>query len=93
MIYCRVGWCLSRPVSLPEITTTRSKPDDQQTLFEQPVTPAPDRGSRRQGRADNDDSRMQAAGERALALARKARREGKGGLVTDGKGTFAIVEK
>ena len=43
--------------------------------------------------ADNDDSRMQAAGERALALARKARREGKGGLVTDGKGTFAIVEK
>ena len=43
--------------------------------------------------ADNDDSRMQAAGERALALARKAMREGKGGLVTDGKGTFAIVEK
>jgi len=42
---------------------------------------------------DNDDSRMQAAGERALALARKAMREGKGGLVTDGKGTFAIVEK
>ena len=42
---------------------------------------------------DNDDARMKAAGERALALARKARREGKGGLVTDGKGTFAIVEK
>ena len=43
--------------------------------------------------ADNDDSRMQAVADRALALARKAMREGKGGLVTDGKGTFAIVEK
>ena len=43
--------------------------------------------------AENDDSRMVAAGERALALAQKAMRKGKGGLVTDGKGTFAIVEK
>ncbi len=43
--------------------------------------------------ADNDDSRMKAAGERALALAQKAMREGKAGLVTDGKGTFVIVEK
>ena len=42
---------------------------------------------------DNDDSRMKAAGERALRLARKAMREGKAGIVTDGKGTFAIVEK
>ena len=42
---------------------------------------------------DNDDSRMRAAGERALALAQKAMREGKAGIVTDGKGTFAIVEK
>ncbi len=42
---------------------------------------------------DNDDSRMKAAGERALALAQKAMSEGKAGLVTDGKGTFAIVEK
>ena len=42
---------------------------------------------------DNDDLRMKAAGNRALRLAQKAMREGKGGLVTDGKGTFAIVEK
>jgi hypothetical protein len=42
---------------------------------------------------DNDDLRMKAAGERALALAQKAMREGKAGLVTDGKGTFAIVER
>ncbi len=42
---------------------------------------------------DNDDSRMKAAGERALRLAQKAMREGKAGIVTDGKGTFAIVEK
>ncbi len=42
---------------------------------------------------DNDDSRMKAAGERALRLAQKAMREGKAGLVTDGKGTFVIVEK
>ena len=41
---------------------------------------------------DNDDSRMVAAGERALALARKAMREGKAGIVTDGK-TTVIVEK
>ena len=49
---------------------------------------------------DNDDSRMKAAGERALRLsekarkfARKATKEGKAGTVTDGKGTFAIVER
>ena len=42
---------------------------------------------------DNDDSRMKAAGERALALAQKAIAEGKAGIVTDDKGTFAIVEK
>ena len=42
---------------------------------------------------ENPDSAMQAVADRALALARKAMREGKGGLVTDGKGTFAIVEK
>ena len=42
---------------------------------------------------DNDDSRMKAAGERAHRLARKAIAEGKAGIVTDGKGTFAIVEK
>ena len=41
---------------------------------------------------DNDDSRMKAAGERALALAQKAMREGKAGLVTDGEITV-IVEK
>ena len=42
---------------------------------------------------DNDDERMVAAGERAHRLARKAIAEGKARLVTDGKGTFAIVEK
>jgi len=42
---------------------------------------------------ENPDSAMQAVADRALALARKAMREGKGGLVTDGKGNFAIVEK
>ena len=42
---------------------------------------------------NNDDERMVAASERALALAQKAMREGKAGIVTDGKGTFAIVEK
>ncbi len=42
---------------------------------------------------DNDEPRMKAAGERALALAQKAMREGKAGLVTDGKGNFAIVER
>ncbi len=42
---------------------------------------------------DNDDERMVAAGERAHRLARKAIAEGKAGIVTDGKGTFAIVEK
>ncbi len=42
---------------------------------------------------DNDDSRMKAAGERALRLAQKAMREGKAGTVTDGKGPFAIVER
>ena len=42
---------------------------------------------------DNDDERMKVAGERALALAQNAMSEGKAGLVTDGKGTFAIVEK
>lgn len=41
---------------------------------------------------DNDDSRMKAAGERALALAQKAMREGKAGLVTDGE-TTVIIEK
>ena len=42
---------------------------------------------------ENPDSSMLAVGERARRLAAKAIREGKGGLVTDGKGTFAIVEK
>ena len=42
---------------------------------------------------ENPDSAMQAVAERARRLAAKAIREGKGGLVTDGKGTFAIVEK
>jgi hypothetical protein len=41
---------------------------------------------------DNDEPQMIAAGERALRLARKAMREGKGGLVTDGE-VSAIVEK
>ena len=41
---------------------------------------------------DNDDERMKAAGERALALAQKAMREGKAGLVTDGE-SVAIVER
>ncbi len=42
---------------------------------------------------DSDDERMKAAGERALRLGQKAMREGKAGLVTDGKGNFAIVER
>ena len=41
----------------------------------------------------NSDSQMEAAGDPALALAQKAMREGKAGLVTDDKGNFAIVEK
>ncbi len=41
----------------------------------------------------NSDSRMEAAGDPALRLAQKAMREGKAGLVTDGKGNFAIVER
>ncbi len=41
---------------------------------------------------DNDDERMKAAGERALALAQKAMREGKAGIVTDGE-TTVIVER
>ena len=42
---------------------------------------------------ENEDSAMQAVAERARRLAAKAIREGKAGIVTDGKGTFAIVEK
>ena len=41
---------------------------------------------------DNDDSRMKAAGESAHRLAAKAIREGKAGIVTDGK-TTVIEEK
>ena len=55
----------------------------------------------RKSAAENDnDSGMLAAAERARRLSEKAQkfatkamREGKAGLVTDGKGTFAIVEK
>ena len=41
----------------------------------------------------NEDSAMQAMAERARRLAQKAIAEGKAGLVADGKGTFAIVER
>ena len=42
---------------------------------------------------ENEDSAMQAMAERARRLAQKAIAEGKAGTVTDGKGTFAIVER
>lgn len=50
------------------------------------------------GRAakDNPDSRMQEVSDRANRAARlveKANREGKAGIVADGKGGFVIVEK
>ncbi len=42
---------------------------------------------------ENDNSAMQTMAERARRLAQKAIAEGKAGTVTDGKGTFAIVER
>jgi hypothetical protein len=42
---------------------------------------------------DNDGLRMEATDDPALKLAQKAMREGKAGLITDGKGNFAIVER
>ena len=48
--------------------------------------------AKRAGDASND-ARMQAAGNRALRIAQKAMREGRGGLIEDGEGGFVIVEK
>jgi hypothetical protein len=42
---------------------------------------------------DNKDEHLVEVGNKALALGQKAMREGKRGLVTDGKGNFVIVEK
>jgi hypothetical protein len=42
---------------------------------------------------DESDKRLEAVGDKALALGQKAMREGKAGVVTDGEGNLAIVER
>jgi len=77
-----VGRCLSRPISLPEITTTRSKPDDQQTLFDQPHASEPSRQGGRQSR-DGQRRLPDDGGGRARAPARVESDQGGQGRESD----------